>query len=154
VGLGDGYQMGFSPDTVASELLSADMASTRWLDLLATDAAQADSAFSLAPSPTPVSDETNRFDEPVVAPTVANTAVPHGFSMGASGVPEPSTTKEVHAWQLDHDIVLQNHEALLFRTFADRAALWVSLDCSAEVGQWDRMTLSFRLITNMVSSPA
>lgn len=40
----------YSPETVSSELLTADLASTRWLDLLAADAAQADAGFSLAPS--------------------------------------------------------------------------------------------------------
>ncbi|KAI0598972.1 hypothetical protein F4775DRAFT_583428 [Biscogniauxia sp. FL1348] len=115
----DSYQYGYSPETVTSELLSADLASTRWLDLLATDAAQADGGFSLAPSQISEGSlphesyrvelaRTNRLQDPGVVAAAA-------------------AANERYAWQSDQDIVLQSHEAVLFRTFAERAALWLDL---------------------------
>jgi len=44
-------QAGSPTHTVASEILTADLASVRWLDLLASDAIQANKGFSRAPSP-------------------------------------------------------------------------------------------------------
>ncbi|KAI1334051.1 hypothetical protein F5Y15DRAFT_315018 [Xylariaceae sp. FL0016] len=118
--VGDNYSFGYSPETVTSELLSADLASTRWLDLLATDAAQADGRFSLAPSPAPeeaVSDaayagppESGRLQHPLSAAAAADPAL-----------------AERHAWQSDQDITLSSHETVLFRTFAEKAALWLDL---------------------------
>jgi hypothetical protein len=102
---------------VASELLSADLASTRWLDLLATDAAQADGRFSLAPSPVPEELHSVGNYGTLPAPPVQHPG---------SATAEDSAATERHAWQLEHDIVLQSHEAVLFRQFAERAALWVS----------------------------
>ncbi|KAH7018199.1 uncharacterized protein B0I36DRAFT_335482 [Microdochium trichocladiopsis] len=112
----------FSPETVTSELLTADLASTRWLDLLAKDAAQADGAFSLTGTPAP-------------APSPA----PEGDSQGLDALSDPqaamsraaaeseAVAREKHAWQLPEDFVLNHHETILFRTFAEKAALWLDL---------------------------
>ncbi|KAI0474060.1 hypothetical protein GGR56DRAFT_563140 [Xylariaceae sp. FL0804] len=118
--LSDSYNYGFSPETVTSELLTADLASTRWLDLLATDAAQADGGFSLAPSPAPEGELSSD----------AN----YGGLDGAERPRDPrdiahdnAVASERHAWQSDQDITLSCHEAVLFRTFTERAALWLDL---------------------------
>ncbi|KAF3769750.1 hypothetical protein M406DRAFT_245423, partial [Cryphonectria parasitica EP155] len=95
------YGYTYSPDTVASELLTADLASTRWLGLLAHDAAQADKGFSLT----------------------STLNVPSRVSEHE----DPEVTSEHYAWQLNHDIPLQSHEAYLFRTFVEHAASWLDL---------------------------
>ena len=100
------------------ELLSADLASTRWLDLLATDAAQADEGFSLAPSL--VLEQQNSpaegYRDLLQAPGQVDVGAPLGTETPA---------KEGYAWRSKQDIVLQRHEARLFRSFAERAASWV-----------------------------
>lgn len=123
VPLAEAYQYVYSPDTVASELLTTDMASNRWLDLLATDAAQADAGFSLAPSPAPED-------------SVSNTGAEEARAIGTENMPPPGANAmastpdapafERNKWSLDRDIILTNDEALLFRSFAERASLWVS----------------------------
>ncbi|KAI0020720.1 hypothetical protein F4780DRAFT_343561 [Xylariomycetidae sp. FL0641] len=117
--IGDTYQYGWSPETVSSELLSADLASTRWLDLLATDAAQADGGFSLAPSP--VANPSPGTDD--YGTTPGSGRLQHANTVAAPKVPVP----ERHAWQSEYDLALQCHEAVLFRTFTERAALWLDL---------------------------
>ncbi|KAH9892119.1 hypothetical protein F4778DRAFT_325881 [Xylariomycetidae sp. FL2044] len=119
--IGDQYQYACSPETVASELLTADLASTRWLDLLATDAAQADGTFSLAPSPARESSAPpppESYGEHVAAGRLHD---------ARNAAPDSALLTERHAWQSDQDLPLQNHEAVLFRTFAERAALWLDL---------------------------
>ncbi|KAI1262806.1 hypothetical protein F5Y18DRAFT_396345 [Xylariaceae sp. FL1019] len=113
------YQYSHSPETVASstELLTADLASTRWLDLLATDAADADGGFSLGPSPT----RTASNDSPTGVGEHDRLQVPPPKSVPS--VPAP----ERYSWQLDHDLSLTGHEAVLFRIFAERAALWLDV---------------------------
>lgn len=120
------YQYAHSPDTVASEQLTADMASNRWLDLLATDAAQADANFSLAPSPAPFEDDSS-----------SSASHPHAESRPigtenqpiagevTAGAPALVGTFERHAWSLDQDVKLTSEEANLFRVFAERASQWV-----------------------------
>lgn len=136
--LDSGHQIHYpySPDTVTSEYLTADLASTRWLDLLATDAAQADKGFSLAPtrhpSPAPETNPAhNALQEDLrLSLPPAQTASAHTVGSGTSTVAVPESdlpAPEPHAWQLDQDISLQSHEAELFRTFAERAALWLDL---------------------------
>lgn len=123
----------YSPDTVASELLTADLASTRWLDLLAFDAAQADKSFSLAPtrhgSPAEgISDlqDVYRGDFQAVRPPLLSSerAVSGGIPPAQQSV---DAAAESHAWQLEEEIPLQNDELALFRTFTERAALWMDL---------------------------
>jgi hypothetical protein len=130
-----------TPDTILSEYLTTDLASTRWLDLLATDAAQADKDFSLPPTryPSPVPGDLN-FDHNASQPDLQslNAAVSQaqiqtglagsGFSRLQQHVQAHDVAAgERHAWQLDQDICLQNEEVELFRTFAERAALWLDV---------------------------
>ncbi|PSR83207.1 hypothetical protein BD289DRAFT_370312 [Coniella lustricola] len=115
-------QYAYSPDTVASELLTADLASTRWFDLLASDAAQADKGFSLAPT---------RHATPV-GQTAAGGAVPDEHTVPSILQPASQQTSALpvtsqYPWQLDQDIALQSHEIFLFRTFVEHAALWLDL---------------------------
>lgn len=131
-------QHAFSPDTVASELLTADLASTRWLDLLASDAAQADSGFSLAPSPSaspaPLAGTGDDLDFGATHPAdveVARRQV-HGRILPAAELDQPvngvrDSTCELQAWQLNQDISLRDEEAFLFRTFTEKAALLLDL---------------------------
>ncbi|KAH6695277.1 hypothetical protein F5X68DRAFT_163536 [Plectosphaerella plurivora] len=113
--LGDGFNFGYSPDTVSSELWSADFASTRWLSLLATDAANADSGFSLHPSPAPP-DPDDAEGRPAKA---KRPGPPRHYT--ATGDPERRT------WQLERDMTLTNHEAILFRHFTEHVARWLDL---------------------------
>ncbi|ETS84673.1 hypothetical protein PFICI_02698 [Pestalotiopsis fici W106-1] len=121
--LAEAYQYAYSPDTVASELLTTDMASNRWLDLLATDAAQADAGFSLAPSPAPEDSVSNTGHESQPIGT-ENQPI-----SGSVSIPAPLANQAVerHAWSLNRDIVLTSYEATLFRTFAERASLWLDI---------------------------
>ena len=102
---------------MTSDLLTTGGASTRWLDLLAADAAQADNSFSLAPTPTrdrslaPNDDIQNRVTQ----------GEPFAVLDDADNLP----TNREHAWQESVDITLLEHEKSLFRHFADHAALWV-----------------------------
>lgn len=139
----DGHQVHYvySPDTVTSELLTADLASTRWFDLLATDAAQADAGFTLAPSR-----PQTRPPSPSVEPRTA--AAYHASQPGLSGAIPPVQTGlhgpsssvaqtlahdypdislERREWQLEEDICLRDEEVKLFRIFTERAALWLDL---------------------------
>ncbi|WYZ46274.1 hypothetical protein EsH8_IX_000499 [Colletotrichum jinshuiense] len=111
--LGDAYS--YSPETVASELWTTDLASTRWLGLLATDAAQADSGFSLAPSPAPEEGEQRQLEALHSSPNAANLQ---------SRLNDVSYT-ERKAWQSNKPITLTNREAVLFRHFTERSARWL-----------------------------
>lgn len=113
--------LGCSPDSLAYEEWSADFASTRWLDLLANDAAQADSGFSLAPSPAPESRDTIRH-------SAISTHVSPALLNGQAQLPENlDPESERRAWQSDQDITLTNHEAELFRHFAEKCARWLDI---------------------------
>ncbi|TDZ15706.1 Adhesion and hyphal regulator 1 [Colletotrichum orbiculare MAFF 240422] len=111
--LGEVYS--YSPETVASELWTTDLASTRWLGLLATDAAQADSGFSLAPSPAPEDDEQRRGPAAHGPPDATNMQ---------SRLTSLSDS-ERKTWQADRYITLTNHEAVLFRHFTERSSRWL-----------------------------
>lgn len=131
----------YSPDTIVSEqLLTADRASTKWLDLLATDAAQADSSFFLAPSPVPEDSVSN-----VGCEERRHSGVDSQTGPVARPLAKPAAERvfEKHAWQLDKDIVLQNREATLFRMFTERVALWVRWIFTRERGHRmaDKVTL-------------
>ncbi|KAI6784002.1 uncharacterized protein J7T54_004548 [Emericellopsis cladophorae] len=107
-------QFSCSPaDTITSEPWTTDLASTRWLGLLATDAAQADSGFSLAPSP--------ERDDPSVQHKPSFDA--QALANGISAAPQ----FERAAWQSDVDATLTGHEAVLLRHFAERSSLWLDL---------------------------
>lgn len=123
VPLTDPYNYAYSPDTVASELLTADLATTRWLDLLATDAAQADpGGFSLAPSPAPEDSVSNpALEEPRNLGTTGSSGINALLNPDSAA----AVASERHAWQVEQDIVLKNSEIILFRFFAEKASLWV-----------------------------
>lgn len=128
----------YSPDTVASELLTADLASTRWLDLLAFDASQADKGFSLAPtrhaSPADGVDnlqdacrgdfQENRPQGAVSSERAAGGEMPQTGRAVQQGV---DAAPENYAWQLEEDVHLQDDEIVLFRSFAEHVALWMDL---------------------------
>jgi hypothetical protein len=108
--LAEAYQYAYSPDTVASELLTTDMASNRWLDLLATDAAQADAGFSLAPSPAPEDSVSNTGHESQPIGT-ENQPI-----SGSVSIPAPLANQAVerHAWSLNRDIVLVSIKSIQY----------------------------------------
>lgn len=117
----DAVRLGVSPESVSYEKWPADLASTRWLNLLANDAAQADSGFSLASSPTAVGANPGlRYLTAIsahVSPALLN---------GQAQLPEnldPET--ERRAWQSDGDVALTTHEAILFRHFTKKCARWL-----------------------------
>ncbi|KAJ2904896.1 hypothetical protein MKZ38_006937 [Zalerion maritima] len=115
-----GMPMGLASDTattpfsatVSSEPISADLASTRWLDLLATDAAQADSTFSLSTNPA------SRPQHPQAHPASGSNPSDLGYSNRFADA------LETRRWQSDTDIELDDHESSLFRNFAERSASW------------------------------
>ncbi|KAK8029597.1 hypothetical protein PG993_010888 [Apiospora rasikravindrae] len=127
--IAESYQYAHSPDTVASEQLTADMASNRWLDLLATDAAQADANFSLAPSPAPFEEDSSSSASHTHAESrpIGTENQPIATGDVATAVPALVGTFERHAWSLDQDIKLTSEEAYLFRVFAERASQWLDL---------------------------
>ncbi|KAK7959330.1 uncharacterized protein PG986_004184, partial [Apiospora aurea] len=127
--IAESYQYAHSPDTVASEQLTADMASNRWLDLLATDAAQADANFSLAPSPAPFEEDSSSSASHTHAESrpIGTENQPIAGGDVATAVPSLVGTFERHAWSLDQDIRLTSEEAYLFRVFAERASQWLDL---------------------------
>ncbi|KAL4921370.1 hypothetical protein BDW62DRAFT_208373 [Aspergillus aurantiobrunneus] len=98
-----------SSETVTPDV-NGDHASTRWLNLLATDAAQAGNGFSLPSSGAACS-------------RLSRGSVSH-FPDHASNPTHllPHQVQERHAWQADADIALSQHEAALFRRFAERIA--------------------------------
>ncbi|CAF3559778.1 hypothetical protein FGSG_08043 [Fusarium graminearum PH-1] len=98
----------WSPD---SAFWTTDFASTRWLDLLANDAAQADSGFSLAPTPALRTGE----ERP---PDIGS------LQARLSQVAEAERT----TWQDGaRPTVLSSREAGLLRHFAESCALWLDL---------------------------
>ena len=137
----ESQQYSYSPETVTSDLLSTDAATSRWLDLLATDAAQADSAFSLSQSPASEAVESyNRpsaADDPAARSFRSDRSSTRAESNRVYQLPAMTTVTdydaaaEKHSWQVDQareqDIVLESHEAVLFRNFAERASLWLDL---------------------------
>lgn len=106
--------MNFSctPETVSSELWTTDFATTRWLGLLATDAAQADSGFSLAPTPVP--DETT------------GEAIHNNPRESTQGAP-PAQDYESLEWQSGVDATLTSNEAILLRHFSEHSAQWLDV---------------------------
>ncbi|KAF5977897.1 hypothetical protein FCOIX_6229 [Fusarium coicis] len=98
----------WSPD---SAFWTADFASTRWLDLLANDAAQADSGFSLAPTPALREGEERPPDIGSLQARLSQVSQvePTSWKAGVS----PAT--------------LSPHEAVLLRHFAEKCALWLDL---------------------------
>ncbi|KAL4946429.1 hypothetical protein BDV06DRAFT_234033 [Aspergillus oleicola] len=106
-----------SPETLTPDV-NSDNATTKWLNLLATDAAQAGNGFSLpSSSGSSASASQSRLSRGSVSlqdHATTHTSTPAQFY--------PPHIAERHAWQADSDIALSNHEAALFRNFADRIA--------------------------------
>lgn len=121
----------WSPGTVNSDLLPVDLATTRWLELLATDAAQADCTFSLAPSPILPSKElemSSAYDLDSEIATNSRSDVSSDTAVASDNFNfHHPTILQSSSSQSKYDIVLQNDEAILFRIFAERAALWMDL---------------------------
>lgn len=121
------YTSHISPsNTISSEFLTPDLASVRWLDLLATDALHANRGFT-RPC-TPVYDQTpaNSFD------TQENITLQGSPSFNERS--KISAASEELSWQLDRDIVLKDSEIPIFRNFVDHIALWVSHFYSLQKG--------------------
>jgi hypothetical protein len=106
-------------DTVASEFLTVDLASVRWLDLLAADALQANRGFTRPSSPEYEQLSNHNFETRV--DYIANLNGPD-----VSGAPKGLDSSSGYSWQLDKDIVLKNFEVAIFRNFVEHSALWVS----------------------------
>jgi len=108
-------------NTVYSDQFTADVASIRWLDLLAADAVHANKGFSRVASrvPSPSGNISPRTleAERLSYPNAVKKAV-EDESARLNGI-------EKDAWQLDHDIVLKDFEIPIFRNFVDHASLWV-----------------------------
>ncbi|KAL3494681.1 hypothetical protein BJX62DRAFT_247085 [Aspergillus germanicus] len=99
-----------SPETDAS----AEHATTRWLDLLATDAAQAGDGFRLTPL------HEHEHDVPSAGTTT-------GFELSPPADLLSSRHPERYAWQEESDLELSRREAALFRVFTERIASWLDL---------------------------
>lgn len=108
-------------NTVYSDQYTADVASIRWLDLLAADAVHANKGFSRvasrAASPSGNLPSRTLEAEGLSYPNAVNNAV-EDESARLNGI-------EKDAWQLDHDIILKDFEIPIFRNFVDHASLWV-----------------------------
>lgn len=101
---------------MASEFLTAGLASVRWLDLLAADALQANRGFTRPSSPAFEQSPSQSFD---------------GRGNDVANLDEQPfsdrslTTSERYSWQLDKDIALKDFELSIFRNFIEHCALWV-----------------------------
>ena len=108
-------------NTVYSDQFTADVASIRWLDLLAADAVHANKGFSRvasrAASPSGNLSPRALEAERLSFPNAVKIAV-EDESARLNGI-------EKDSWQLDHDIVLKDFEIPIFRNFVDHASLWV-----------------------------
>ncbi|KAL5901267.1 hypothetical protein ACKVWC_001063 [Pyricularia oryzae] len=124
-----------SPETVTSDgMLSAGVASTRWLDLLAGDAEEADSGFSLGRRnsksqlpPHTLNDGMRRLSQERMGPAASGSGLRISNSrcgvMGRLDWDIP----ERYPWQEATDMELTSNEAALFRAFAERSAVWLDI---------------------------
>ena len=95
-------------NTVGSDFLTADLASIRWLDLLAADAEQANRGFSRAPSPSvEVPFENNR---PFASSNASNNGRIGSILSGSSEIPPSLGT---FPWRLANDIILKDFESII-----------------------------------------
>ncbi|KAH8596272.1 hypothetical protein B0O99DRAFT_619983 [Bisporella sp. PMI_857] len=113
-------------NTVTSDQFLPDVASSRWLNLLAADAVHANKGFSRGAS---------RATSPTATSRAALPETPR-----SRGVPLPSAIRkavedesarlngiEARSWQLDQDIVLKDFEIPIFKNFVDHASLWLDI---------------------------
>ncbi|TVY38108.1 Adhesion and hyphal regulator [Lachnellula occidentalis] len=107
-------------NTLGSEFLTADLASVRWLDLLAEDALQANRGFTRPSSP--------NLERPE---PFGNLVEPANQVRNVLDQPFPSTSNEPDTgnqyWQLGKDIVLKDSEIMIFRNFVEHSALGLDL---------------------------
>ena len=122
------------------EKWTADFASTRWLDLLANDAAQADVSFSLAPTPEP---EDRRPPGQHWKEIQAHVS-PALLNGQAQLPPDLDPEDERRYWQSEGDVLLTDHEAVLFRHFAERCARWLDVFDSQRLFSTYAVRLSLR----------
>lgn len=116
-----------SPQSTYSESWSANFASIRWLDLLASDAVQADYNFSLTTGLSPP-DGQSQGTRPPPQTTPIFVHVSPALLNGQAQLPENLDPElERTAWQSVGDVLLSAHEARLFRHFADRCASWLDV---------------------------
>ena len=108
-------------NTVYSDQFTADVASIRWLDLLAADAVHANKGFSRV---------TSRAASPsgTMSPrTLQAERFPNRTEIRKTLEDESARLNgiEKDSWQLNRDIVLKDFEIPIFRNFVDHASLWV-----------------------------
>lgn len=123
---------GWSPETATPETLTSDLASTRWLSLLANDAAQVDSGFSLAGSPESQTQTDARIPEGINASGRNGQGLEFdraSAQLQQSAITNPSarTSANCRVWQLERDITLTDHETVLFRHFIQHISGWMDL---------------------------
>ncbi|OAA53314.1 Fungal transcriptional regulatory protein [Cordyceps fumosorosea ARSEF 2679] len=118
-----------SPQSISSESWSANFASIRWLDLLASDAVQADNGY-----PALANGLLLAADGQAPAPRLPHQATPilvhvsPALLNGQAQLPDDLDPElERTAWQSGGDVELSAHEATLFRHFADRCASWLDV---------------------------
>lgn len=114
------FTLGPDTEAIISDFWTADVASTRWLDLLAHDAALADKTFFLAPTrgPSPVPSQLQLSAAPVRIAQTSITAATSETNIAGN---------ERQSWQLDRDILLQPHEIGLLRAFIEHSASWLDV---------------------------
>ncbi|KAK2606471.1 hypothetical protein QQS21_003164 [Conoideocrella luteorostrata] len=118
----------YSPESISSETWSANFASIRWLDLLSTDAALADSNFSLAASPLFSSEQPRHARPPPPAAAAISTHASPALLNGQAQLPEDLDPEfERTTWQAVEDVVLSTHEVELFRHFTDCCASFLDV---------------------------
>ena len=105
-----------SPETLTPDV-NNDNATTKWLNLLATDAAQAGNGFSL-----PSSSGSSSASASQSRLSRGSVSLQDHTTHNSTAQFFPPHIAERHAWQADSDIALTGHEAALFRNFADRIA--------------------------------
>ncbi|KAL4800793.1 hypothetical protein BDV19DRAFT_375466 [Aspergillus venezuelensis] len=105
-----------SPETLTPDV-NNDNATTKWLNLLATDAAQAGNGFSL-----PSSSDSSSASASQSRLSRGSVSLQDHATHTSTAQLFPPHIAERHAWQADSDIALTSHEAALFRNFADRIA--------------------------------
>lgn len=114
------YQYAYSPGetVVSTDFLTADLASVRWLDLLASDAIQADRGFSLASTPIP-------FEE-LQDPGYGNTRTDFNSNLLQAAATSIVNVERL-AWQSDRAVVLHDHQILIFKNFVERCSRWLDV---------------------------
>jgi hypothetical protein len=120
-------------NTVSSEFLTADLASVRWLDLLAADALQANRGFTRPSSPVLGQPPPENLEARVNDITALN-------EENFNGASETLASSDGYSWQLDNDIGLKNFEVSIFRNFVEHSSLWVRHSTRSVKSQFKMLT--------------